>query len=70
QVEERAAFRRLNPGRVCSVATVGNHLPSRVLVEFTPARASMKSSQLVVRDSDGGFTEDFRRLTHEFYLKM
>lgn len=69
-VEERAAFRRLNPGRMCRVSTVGNHPASRVLVEFTPSRAVTRSSQIIIRHADGGFTDDFRRLTRDFYLKM
>lgn len=69
-VEERAAFRHLNPGRVCRVATVENHTASRVMVEFTPSRAVVRSSQLIIRHADGGFTDDLVRLTRDFYLKM
>ncbi len=69
-VEERAAFRRLNPGRVCSVSTVENYPASRVLVEFTPARSRMRSSRLVIRQAGGAFTEDFISLTRDFYLKL
>jgi len=41
---------------------------NRILLCFTKQRTQIISQQLVIRDADGGFTEEYKTLTSDFYL--
>lgn len=69
-VEECAAFARLSPVSICSVATAEGKRPARVMAEFTFASAPCRRSELTVRDRSGRPTAAYAALTRDFYLHI
>ena len=57
--------------RRCRVSTVAGHAPSRTLLELsrTPVTPFLEDTTLAIQDPSG-FTESYRDLTRDFYLKF
>ncbi len=69
----RLSLRRLAPVRVCKVLPRPGRSPVRVLIESAPDSTVTRPceySELLLRDSDGSPSEEYRRLTADFYLKF
>lgn len=69
----RLSLRRLAPCRVCEVLPCQSRKPVRVLIEAAPDRTVTSPcvyTSLTMRDADGNPSEDYRRLTSDFYLKF
>lgn len=63
-----AQLRRLHLARLTHIRTVATKEPKRVLMEFTPAPVSRcLKNDLIIKDN-GAYTDDYRRLTSDFYL--
>ncbi len=64
-----AAESGLHPVRKTSVLTVEGKRPRRVLAEFSKhAESPCAEETLVIRHADGSYTEEYKRLTADFYL--
>ncbi len=64
------AFERLWLSRQTDVITSEGDRPRRVLMEFTLQQRPLmpRCDELTIRDSKGGYTQEYRQLTEEFYL--
>lgn len=62
-----ATLRRLSLHRLTNVATVAGKAPKRVLLEFGRQASATDDTTLTIR-SDGKYTDEYRRLTSDFYL--
>lgn len=71
-VFRRVAFGRLHLTRLMDVATRCGDEPKRTLMEFraTAATPMPRCRQMTIHAADGSYTEQYRRLTEEFYLKF
>ncbi|MBP6364747.1 MAG: methyltransferase [Bacteroidales bacterium] len=67
-----AALHGLSLYQICKVSTLSGEPEKRVLMEFSKTRdLGLKKSGLSVQESPGGtFSDDYRRLTADFYLKF
>jgi tRNA1Val (adenine37-N6)-methyltransferase len=68
----RVAFERLWLSRITDVVTASGEAPKRTLMEFTlTSEPTMpRSSSLTIHNPGGGYTEEYRQLTKEFYLNF
>ncbi len=66
----RAELAKLYIRRICRVVSVTGKKPLRLLCQLSPTPGNSESSTLIIRDTLGNFTEDYRRLTQSFYLKF
>ena len=68
----RVAFERLWLSRIMDVVTMVGEAPKRTLMEFvlTPEPLMPRSESLTIHTPDGGYTEEYRLLTKEFYLNF
>lgn len=60
----------LNISRYTDVVPVRDIAVKRVLWEFTKLSTETRSDMLVIRDVDGEYTNDYKELCREFYLKF
>lgn len=56
--------------RICRVSSVTAHAPVRVLLEASRQPGPCEITHLTIHTPDGGFTQAYRTLTHDFYLKF
>lgn len=57
--------------RICRVTTVAGKQPSRVMMELVRDEVSeVKEQSLVIHHSDHTYTEEYRELTRDFYLRF
>lgn len=62
---------RLHLTRRCDIRTKPSKAPKRTLLEFSPAFAGAPVfEELSISDSNGGYTDRYRLLTSDFYLKL
>ena len=68
----RVAFERIWLRRQLNIFTHSGEMPKRVLMEFElcPEPIMPKVDDLAIYDADGGYSEKYRRLTEEYYLKF
>lgn len=68
----RAAFERLWLVRQMDVATKQGEAVKRTLMEFTKSDkpAMPRCETITIHSSDGSYSDDYRRLTQDFYLKF
>ena len=68
----RVAFGYLHLTRLMDVATREDDAPKRTLMEFrlTNATPMPRCERMSIHAVDGAYTEQYRRLTEEFYLKF
>ncbi len=55
--------------RLCYVKTTKTKDPSRLLIELSKVKAEPQESTLTIHSNDG-YSDEFRSLTQNFYLKM
>lgn len=68
---EFAQRARLYPQRVTEVLPKADRPVNRLLLSLGRERRTYQTDQIVIRESDSeDFTEDYRRLTKDFYLKF
>lgn len=56
--------------RICRVSSVTAHPPVRVLLEASRQPGPCEITHLTIHTPDGDFTQAYRTLTHDFYLKF
>jgi tRNA1Val (adenine37-N6)-methyltransferase len=68
----RVAFERVWLTRVMSVVTREGEAPKRTLMEFRLSDKPLMpcAESLTIQAKDGSYTEDYRRLTEQFYLNF
>lgn len=68
----RVAFERLWLKRITDVVTREGEVPKRTLMEFklTAAPLMPRHNTLTIHHANGSYTEQYRRLTEEFYLNF
>lgn len=66
------AFGRLHLVRLTDVVTKEGSAPQRTLMEFelTPSTPMPRCSTLTIHNADGSYSEDYQRITNDFYLKF
>lgn len=55
--------------RICKVKTTPDREPKRVLMEFAKKRNELLEEELVIQD-DNGFTDEYKALTKDFYIRF
>lgn len=55
--------------RLCKVKTTPERPPKRFLMEFAKKRNELLQEELVIQDA-GGFTQEYKALTRDFYIKF
>lgn len=71
QMEEFASITSLRMVRRCDVRSVPNGAVKRVLAEFARCGEVLRREELVIEtDERGVFSDEYRRLTKDFYLKF
>ena len=68
----RVAFERLWLSRITDVVTREGEAPKRTLMEFRLSAKPLMpcADSITVQAKDGSYTEEYRRLTEEFYLNF
>jgi tRNA1Val (adenine37-N6)-methyltransferase len=68
----RVTFERVWLTRVMSVVTREGEAPKRTLMEFRLSDKPLMpcAESLTIQAADGSYTEDYRRLTEQFYLNF
>ena len=68
----RVAFERVWLTRVTDVVTREGEAPKRTLMEFRLSDKPLmpRAESLAIQAADGSYTEDYRRLTEQFYLNF
>jgi len=44
--------------------------PNRIIMEFSHTKGKMLESDLIIREADGNYTNDYKRITSDFYLSF
>lgn len=65
----RAEMAGLKLRRFAAVASRPGHEPIRALWQFRREDGPIERNTIVIRDSNGAYTEAYRTLTHDFYIK-
>lgn len=68
----RVAFERVWLTRIMDVVTREGEAPKRTMMEFRLSDAPLMphAANLTIQAADGSYTEDYRRLTEQFYLNF
>lgn len=68
----RVAFERVWLTRIMDVVTREGEAPKRTMMEFRLSDAPLmpRAAYLTIQAADGSYTEDYRRLTEQFYLNF
>lgn len=68
----RVAFERVWLTRIMDVVTREGEAPKRTMMEFRLSDAPLMphAASLTIQAADGSYTEDYRRLTEQFYLNF
>jgi tRNA1Val (adenine37-N6)-methyltransferase len=53
--------------RKCFVYTKNEQVPERILLEFRPEACSVEENRLFVYDAKGNYSEEYIKLTRDFY---
>lgn len=67
---EAAEFARMKLQRLCRVSTVRGKAPSRLLWQFSRTDAAVQYSSLSIRNTDGAYSDEYRRLVEPYYYKL
>lgn len=65
----KAEMKHLKLRRICRLRQRADRPYIRTLYEFSPTDGPIESGELTICGSDGRYTDEFRRLTQDFYLK-
>jgi tRNA1Val (adenine37-N6)-methyltransferase len=67
---EEAARHKLSPSRICHVFTLAHKDATRVMIEFVfDAIIEPKMESILIEKNPGEFSEAYKQLTSEFYMK-
>lgn len=69
-IEEQAAMQRLNVQRVCMVKSAVHKSAIRVMVQMGRDLTAIEREELSIRDSEGNYTPEYRKLTEDFYTHI
>jgi tRNA1Val (adenine37-N6)-methyltransferase len=69
-LRDNASSYGLHAVRECTVQASYDKPVSRVMIEFKHTCKPLLSSNLVIHDCDGDYSDDYRDLCREFYLKF
>lgn len=68
---EIAREHSLYPQRICNISSSADQKPIRMMVEFSGvASFSPEEDLLIIYEADRSYTEDYKRLTRDFYLNF
>ncbi len=70
QIEWFAALHRLNILKRMDVITVEGRAPLRILWHLGRQERPMETSQIIVRDASGEYSDIYRCLTEDFYIHL
>lgn len=70
KMEELANKNGLYLNKVLSFCSKQDRPTERLLMEFSKIKSDRSSSQMIHYDSNGEWTEDYKLLTKDFYLKL
>ena len=70
EVMTAAVLSSLHPVRICDILTKVGKPCKRRMAEFSLQNAPISREQLIIRDADGKYTDDYRALTADFYLHL
>lgn len=56
--------------RMLNVKPYSDASPNRVLIEFSPTHQSALHGELAIRERSGNYTDTYRGMTRDFYLKF
>lgn len=68
EFRETARIHGLYLHRNCNIITKTGRLPSRVLLELSLAQGYMSTSEILIQNTDGQFTDQFKELTNKYYI--
>jgi len=70
EVVTAAVLCELRPIRICDILTKEGKSCKRRMAEFGIGNGPLKREQLVIRDTDNKYTDEYRILTNNFYLHL
>ncbi len=70
EVVTAAVLCGLHPIRICDILTKEGKPCKRRMTEFSTENAPLKREHLAIRDGDNKYTEEYRKLTNDFYLHL
>jgi len=70
EVMTAAVLLGLHPVRICDILTKVGKPCKRRMTEFSSDNLPLLREQLTIRNADGKYTDEYRRLTDEFYLHL
>ena len=66
----QAAMHRRYPARICKVVTSPGKEATRLLWDFADVECPLREEILELRDSDGLYSEEYRKIVEPYYLKL
>lgn len=70
EIEAAACYHRLNMQRVCTVYSRQGKEPLRVMVQMGRELTPIERTTLHIRNENGEYSEEYRRLTQDFYTHL
>ena len=70
EVMTAAVLSGLHPVRICDILTKLGKPSKRRMTEFSRQNVPISREQLIIRDTDGKYTDAYRALTSDFYLHL
>lgn len=70
EVMTAAVLNGLSPVRICDVLTKIGKPCKRRMAEFMAHSEGIERTELAIRDAEGHYTEEYKLLTGDFYLKL
>lgn len=70
EVMTAMVLNHLHPTRICDIFTKLGKPAKRRMVEFSLSASTIIASYLAIRDENGVYTDEYRRLTEAFYLHL
>ena len=70
EVMTAAVLSGLHPVRICDILTKLGKPSKRRMTEFSLQNVPISREQLIIRDTDGKYTDAYRALTSDFYLHL
>ena len=70
EVMTAAVLNGLSPVRICDVRTKIGKPCKRRMAEFMNHSEGIERTELAIRDAEGHYTEEYKLLTGDFYLKL
>lgn len=61
---------QLHTSRLCHVFSTHDKAPNRMLVQWSKTPAILQEENLIIRDQNSAFTQEYKTLTQDLYLKF